>query len=176
MGHILIGMSFFRNNSVTLDLASNIVKFPDITLRSVNMIFKYKLLELKTTMTTVIQPNQQVFVPVVIKRDLGDITGTVKGLPAFERRSRSQRNSGGSDLRPSHKPTGLPSHRECGYANSVVPNHDTQTSQQFAADDQSSTQFDLTTPRGSHGSLESSFPGSNCKNRLTMVPHLSDMQ
>ena len=87
MGNILIGMSFFRNNSVTLDLASNIVKFPDITLRSVNMIFKYKLLELKTTMTTVIQPNQQVFVPVVIKRDLGDITGTVKGLLAFERRS-----------------------------------------------------------------------------------------
>ena len=35
----------------------------------------------------VIQPNQQVFVPVVIESDLGDITGTVEGLPAFERRS-----------------------------------------------------------------------------------------
>ena len=34
-----------------------------------------------------IQPNQQVFVPVVIERDLGDITGTVEGLTAFERRS-----------------------------------------------------------------------------------------
>ena len=34
-----------------------------------------------------IRPNQQVFVPVVIERDLGDITGTVEGLPAFERRS-----------------------------------------------------------------------------------------
>ena len=34
-----------------------------------------------------IQPNQQVFAPVVIERDLGDITGRVEGLPAFERRS-----------------------------------------------------------------------------------------
>ena len=89
MGNILIGMSFFKKYSVTLDLANNIVKFPDITLqlRSVNGNFKNKLLELKTTQKTVIQPNQQVFVPVVIERDLGDITGTVEGLPAFERRS-----------------------------------------------------------------------------------------
>ena len=35
----------------------------------------------------VIQPNQQVFVPVEIERDLGDIIGTVEGLPAFERRT-----------------------------------------------------------------------------------------
>ena len=89
MGNVLIGMSFFKKYSVTLDLANNIVKFPDITLqlRSVNGKFKNKLLELKTTQKTVIQPNQQVFVPVVIERDLGDITGTVEGLPAFERRS-----------------------------------------------------------------------------------------
>ena len=89
MGNILIGMSFFKKYSVTLDLANNIVKFPDITLqlRSVNGNFKNKLLELKTTQKTVIQPNQQVFVPVVIEHDLGDITGTVEGLPAFERRS-----------------------------------------------------------------------------------------
>ena len=89
MGNVLIGMSFFKKHSVTLDLANNIVKFPDITLqlRSVNGKFKTKLLELKTTQKTVIQPNQQVFVPVVIERDLGDITGTVEGLPAFERRS-----------------------------------------------------------------------------------------
>ena len=35
----------------------------------------------------VIQPNQQVFLPVVIESDLGDITGIIEGLPAFERRS-----------------------------------------------------------------------------------------
>ena len=89
MGNVLIGMSFIKKDSVTLDLANNIVKFPDITLqlRSVNRTFKNKLLELKTTQKMVIQPYQQVFVPVIIERDLGDITGTVEGLPAFERRS-----------------------------------------------------------------------------------------
>ena len=33
MGNILIGMSFFEKYSVTLDLANNIVKFPEITLQ-----------------------------------------------------------------------------------------------------------------------------------------------
>ena len=55
--------------------------------RSVNGKFKNKLLEVRTTQKIVIQPNKQVFVPVVIERDLGDITGTVEGLPAFERLS-----------------------------------------------------------------------------------------
>ena len=51
MGNVLIGMSFFKKYSVTLDLANNIVKFPDITLqlRLVNGKFKNKLLEMKTT-------------------------------------------------------------------------------------------------------------------------------
>ena len=89
MGNILIGKPFFKKYSVTLDLANNIVKLPDITLqlRSVYGKFNNKLLELKTTLKKVIQPNQQKFVPVVIERDLGDITGTVEGLPAFDRRS-----------------------------------------------------------------------------------------
>ena len=83
MGNVLVGMSFFKKYSVTLHLANNIVKFPDITLqlRSVNR--KNKSLELKTTQNVVIQHNQQVFVPVVIERDLVDITGTVEGLPGF---------------------------------------------------------------------------------------------
>ena len=38
---------------------------------------------MKTTQKMVIQPNQQVFVSVVIERDLGDITGTVEGLSAL---------------------------------------------------------------------------------------------
>ena len=84
-------MSFFKKYSVTKDLANNIVRFPDIALhlRPVNGKFKNKLLEMKTTQKMVIQPNQQVFVSVVIERDLGDITGTVEGLSAFERRSHS---------------------------------------------------------------------------------------
>ena len=42
---------------------------------------------MKTAQNTVIQLNQQVFVPLVIERDLGDFTGTVEGLTAFDRRS-----------------------------------------------------------------------------------------
>ena len=89
MGTVFIGMSFFKKYSVTLDLTNNIVNFPDITLQlcSVNGKFKKKLLELKTSQKMVIQRNQQVFVPVVIERDLGDITDTVEGIPAFERRT-----------------------------------------------------------------------------------------
>ena len=34
MGNILIGMSFFKKYSVTLDLANNTVKIPDITLKT----------------------------------------------------------------------------------------------------------------------------------------------
>ena len=83
MGNVLIGKSFFKKYSVIFDLANNIVKFPDITLqlRSVNEKFKNKLLELETTQKIVIKPNQQVIVPVVIERNLGDITGTVKDYP-----------------------------------------------------------------------------------------------
>ena len=89
MGNVLIGMSFFTKYSVTLDVANNIVKFPGITreLRSDNGKYKHELLELKTTQKIIIQPNQQVFVPRVIERDLGNISGTVESLPAFEKRS-----------------------------------------------------------------------------------------
>ena len=89
MGNVIIGMSFFKKYSVTLDLANNIVKMLDITLhiRPMNGKFKNKLNELKTTQKTVIQPHQQVFLPVITERDIGDITGTVEGLPAFERKS-----------------------------------------------------------------------------------------
>ena len=50
LGIVLIRMSFFKKYSVTLDIANNIVKYPDIPLqlRAVNRKFKNKLLELKT--------------------------------------------------------------------------------------------------------------------------------
>ena len=88
MGNLLLGMSIFKKYSITLNLANNIVNFMNITLqlRSVNGKFINKMLELKTTQKIVIQPNQQVFAAVVIERDLGDITGTVEGITAFERR------------------------------------------------------------------------------------------
>ena len=89
MGNILIGMSFFENYSVTLDLANNIVRFPEITLqlRPQNGKFKLQRLELRASQKTTIQPRQQVFIPVTSEKDIGQVTGTVEAFPAFERKT-----------------------------------------------------------------------------------------
>ena len=89
MGNILIGMSFFKKYSVTLDLANNIVRFPEITLqlRPQNGKFKLQMLELRASQKTTIQPRQQVFIPVLSEKDIGQVTGTVEAFPAFERKT-----------------------------------------------------------------------------------------
>ena len=89
MGNILIGMSFFKKYSVTLDLANNIVRFPEITLqlRPQNGKFKFQMLELRASQKTTIQPRQQVFNPVTSEKDIGQVTGTVEAFPAFERKT-----------------------------------------------------------------------------------------
>ena len=89
MGNILIGMSFFKKYSVTLDLANNIVRFPEITLqlRPQNGKFKLQMLELRASQKTTIQPRQQVFIPVTSEKDIGQVTGTVEAFPAFERKT-----------------------------------------------------------------------------------------
>ena len=89
MGNILIGMSFFKKYSMTLHLANNIVSFPEITLqlKPHNGKFKLQMLELRATQKTTISPRQQVFVPVIAEKDIGNVTGTVEAFPAFERRT-----------------------------------------------------------------------------------------
>ena len=89
MGNSLIGMSFFKNTSATLNLANNIIRFPDITLqlRPTNGKFKTKLIQLRTSQKTVIPPRQQLFVPIIVEDDIGTITGTTEAFPAFERRT-----------------------------------------------------------------------------------------
>ena len=89
MGNISLGMSFSKNYSVTLDLASNVIKFPDITLQLEPERGRYKIqmIESRTTQKTVIQPDHQLIVPVLAERDLGTIQGTVETFPAFERKT-----------------------------------------------------------------------------------------
>ena len=89
MGNILIGMSFFKKYSVTLDLANNVVKFPDITLQLKPERGRYKvqMLELRTSQKIVVQPDHQIMVPVIAEKDLGTIQGTVETFPAFERKT-----------------------------------------------------------------------------------------
>ena len=68
-------MSFFKKYSVTLDLANNVVKFPDITLQLKPECGTYKIqmIELPTTQKTVIHPDHQLIVPVLAEKDLGTI-------------------------------------------------------------------------------------------------------
>ena len=89
MGRVLIGISFFKKYSVTLDLANNIVRFPDITLqlKPQNGKFKLQTLELRASQKTTISPRQQIFVPVIAEKDIGNVTGTVEAFPAFERKT-----------------------------------------------------------------------------------------
>ena len=89
MGNILIGMSFFKKYSVTLDLSNNVVKFPDITLQLKPERGRYKIqmIELRTTRKTVIQPDHQLNVPVLAERDLDTIQGTIEAFPSFERKT-----------------------------------------------------------------------------------------
>ena len=62
VGNILIGLSFFKKYSVTLDLANHIVGFPEITLQLKPPIGKFKLpmLKLRASQKTTISPRQQV--------------------------------------------------------------------------------------------------------------------
>ena len=89
MGNILIGMSFFKKYSVTLDLANNIVRFPEITLqlKPPNGKFKLQMLELRTTQKTTISPGQQIFVLATTDKNIGTKTGTIEAFPAFERKT-----------------------------------------------------------------------------------------
>ena len=89
MGNILIGMSFFKKYSVTLDLANNIVRFPEITLqlKLPNGKFKLQMLELRTTQKTTIWPGQQIFVTATTDKNIGTVTGTIEAFPAFERKT-----------------------------------------------------------------------------------------
>ena len=89
MDKILIGMSFFKNYSVTLDLANNIVRFPEITiqLKRPNGKFKLQMLDLRASQKTTISPRQQFFVPVMAVKDIDTVAGPVKAFPAFERKT-----------------------------------------------------------------------------------------
>ena len=106
-------MSFFRKYSVTLDLANNLVKFPNITLQLKPERGRYKIqmIELRTTQKTVIQPDHQLIVPVLVKRDLGTIQGTVETFPAFERKTQLLVSPKIAEMKSHVQITNLTSHK-----------------------------------------------------------------
>ena len=89
MGNILIGMSFFKKYSVVLDTANHIVKFPDITLQLRNKKGKFtcSYLDLRAAQKIVIQPMQQIMVPVHADTGIDSAHGIVEEAPPFARKS-----------------------------------------------------------------------------------------
>ena len=88
-GGILIGISFFNENSVTLDLASIMMRFQEVTLqqKALNGNFWMKMLELQTSHTTRIQSKEQTVDRVTAEEGTGTITETVEAFPAVERKT-----------------------------------------------------------------------------------------
>ena len=89
MVNILIGMTFFKKYSFTLDLANNIVRFLEIILqlKPPNVKFNLQMLQFRTTQKPTISPGQQIFVLATTDKNIGTVTGTIEAFPAFERKT-----------------------------------------------------------------------------------------
>ena len=103
MGNILFGMSFFKEHCVLLDIANKMVQFPDNTLqlkpergqyiyevhdnKSIETRTVY-MIELRRSRKTVTQPDQPLFVPDLMEKDLDTITSTLRAFPAFEQKTK----------------------------------------------------------------------------------------
>ena len=87
MGMVLMGMSFFENYSVTLDVKNHLVHLPDISMqvrKKSNNNCLNKFIELQTTEKTVIPPFHQVMVPVRGEATYAPTKDAVEATPAFE--------------------------------------------------------------------------------------------
>ena len=92
MGTILIGMSFFEKYSVNLDIKNHVVHFANHMMsmqvrQQKNNEFKTGLISLCSSTKTVIPPLHQVMIQVHSDADISLTTGTVKGSPAFMRKT-----------------------------------------------------------------------------------------
>ena len=108
MGNFQLGMSFFKKYSVNLDLAKNLVRFPETTLqlKQANSKFKLQMLELGKSQKTTIAPRQQVFIPVVAEKDIGQ-SRSVPGIRTQDGNTSvliDVRDTGTTDPCPSHQP------------------------------------------------------------------------
>ena len=74
-------MSYFKQNSVTLDLRNLLIHFPDVSLqlRKANRNYNCDMLELRA----VLPPNQQVVVEVWTNAEMETTTGTAEAPPAI---------------------------------------------------------------------------------------------
>ena len=89
MGNILIGMYFFDEYSVTLDLRTNRVRFPDLSLQLKPDYGKFKgeAFELKLLQKVVVGRFQQVMVPTITATELDTSLGITEATLVFIRKS-----------------------------------------------------------------------------------------
>ena len=87
MGNILIGMSTFKQNSVTLDFQNHVIQFPDVSLqhRKANGKYNCNMCELRTAQNVVLPPYQQIIVSVSTNVKSATITGTAAATPTITR-------------------------------------------------------------------------------------------
>ena len=85
LGNILIGMSFVKKYSVTLDLQNNLVHFPDLSLevKPHHGKFRCGAFELKTLQKVVVGPFQQVMVPNITATEIDNSFKITEATTAF---------------------------------------------------------------------------------------------
>ena len=87
--NILIGKSVLKEKSVTLDCRNNLVHFQDLSLYFVPAHEKFKCgtFELKATKKLVLDPFQQVMVPMIAATEIERSSGIFGATPSFSRKS-----------------------------------------------------------------------------------------
>ena len=89
MSTILIGMTFFTNYEVMIDIVNYLIHLPEISLqlKQKNGKFKQPLSEMTSEQTIKLQPGQQVIIPTRTDGLKTDTHGTITGHPVFHRKS-----------------------------------------------------------------------------------------
>ena len=89
MSTILIGMTFFKNCEVMIDIVNYLIHLPEMSLqlKQKNGKFKQPLSEMTSEQTVKLQPGQQVIIPARTDGLKTDTHGTVEEHPVFHRRS-----------------------------------------------------------------------------------------
>ena len=88
MRHILIGMSLFKQNSVTLAIRNHLIHFSDVSLQlhKANGKISCNMCELRAAQKIVLLPQQQIIVPVCTNSEIGTTAGNAETTSTLTRK------------------------------------------------------------------------------------------
>ena len=86
MRTILIGMSIFKQYSVTLEIRKQVIHFPERPLQLRNGKYNGNMCELRVAQKIVLPPNKQNTLARCIKPEIGTTTGTAEASKTITRR------------------------------------------------------------------------------------------